>query len=236
MPLYDAVADLPLEVDSYELERLELVVTPTFTRVTTVVHLQGGGEEGIGEDVTYTTPTTIRRRGTCRSRARTRSTRTRQLLDGLELFAREPEMEASRDYRRWAFESAALDLALRQAGRSLADAVGREPRPLTFVASMHFGDPPSIEPVLKWREAYPGLRFKLDPTSDWGRRADRRAREPRRSSTRSTSRASTRGRRSTSPPIRSSTGALPRRSQGPGSRTRRSPTRPGRSWRSTRPA
>ena len=44
-------------------------------------------------------------------------------------------MEASLDYRRWAFESAALDLALRQAGTSLAEAVGREYRPVRFVAS-----------------------------------------------------------------------------------------------------
>jgi hypothetical protein len=76
-------------------------------------------------------------------------------------------MEASRDYRRWAFESAALDLALRQSARSLLDAVGRDARPVTFVSSMRFGDPPSIEPLLRWREIYPELRFKLDPTSDW---------------------------------------------------------------------
>ena len=54
MALYDAVQDLPVEIDSYELERLEYVVSPEFTRVTTVVHLRGAGEEGVGEDVTYT--------------------------------------------------------------------------------------------------------------------------------------------------------------------------------------
>ena len=50
MALYDAVSDLALEIDSYELERLEYVISPEFTRVTTVVHLRGAGEEGIGED------------------------------------------------------------------------------------------------------------------------------------------------------------------------------------------
>ena len=44
-------------------------------------------------------------------------------------------------------ESAALDLALRQAGRSLAEALGREPRPVTFVVSLRLGEPPSIDPV-----------------------------------------------------------------------------------------
>ena len=76
-------------------------------------------------------------------------------------------MAASRDYRRWAFESAALDLALRQAGRPLASAVRREPAPVRFVASMGLGDPPSTETVRGWLEHYPGLRFKLDPRSSW---------------------------------------------------------------------
>ena len=45
----------------------------------------------------------------------------------LPLFDEEPGQHAFLDYRRWAFESAALDLALRQAGLSLGGAVGREP-------------------------------------------------------------------------------------------------------------
>jgi L-alanine-DL-glutamate epimerase-like enolase superfamily enzyme len=72
-----------------------------------------------------------------------------------------------RHYRRWAFESAALDLALRQAGISLAEALGLEPRPVTFVVSMRLGDPPSVERVHELLATYPGTRFKLDPTSDW---------------------------------------------------------------------
>src|SRR6187200_448725 len=164
--LYDAVKDLSLEIDSYELERLELVVSPEFTRVTTLVHLRGAGEEGVGEDVTYTAddhppPSDLPLGGSFTIDSFS------QLLETLTLFTSPPQMPAWYDYRRWAFESAALDLALRQAGRSLADAVGREPRPVTFVSSMRFGEPPSIDPLQQWREAYPGLRFKLDPTSDW---------------------------------------------------------------------
>ena len=41
----------------------------------------------------------------------------------------------------------ALDLALRQAGRSLGDVVGREHRPVNFVVSLRLGNPPSFEPV-----------------------------------------------------------------------------------------
>jgi hypothetical protein len=65
----------------------------------------------------------------------------------------------SQNHRRWAYESAALDLALRQAGRSLADALGRVPRPVTFVRSGR--------PDEQWRALYPELRYKLDATDAW---------------------------------------------------------------------
>jgi L-alanine-DL-glutamate epimerase-like enolase superfamily enzyme len=165
MPLYDALRELPLAVESYALERLELDVG-AFTRVTTVVRLRGAGDEGVGEDVTYTAedhppPADLPLTGSHSVDSYS------ELLDGLELFLHGPEHSAFRDYRRWAFESAALDLALRQAGRPLASAVGREPRPVTFVVSMGLGDPPSLDKVRRWLELYPELRFKLDPRSSW---------------------------------------------------------------------
>jgi hypothetical protein len=76
-------------------------------------------------------------------------------------------MAAARHYRRWAFESAALDLALRQSGRTLAEALRREPRPVSFVVSLRLGDPPRVERLLGLLAEHPGTRFKLDPTSDW---------------------------------------------------------------------
>ena len=39
MSLYDAVRDLPLEIESYDLELLSLQARPDFLRKTTVVHL-----------------------------------------------------------------------------------------------------------------------------------------------------------------------------------------------------
>jgi L-alanine-DL-glutamate epimerase-like enolase superfamily enzyme len=166
LALYDAVSTLPLEIESYELERLEYVVSSEFTRVTTVVHLHGAGEEGVGEDVTYSAedhppPDDLPLAG---SHALDSFS---ELLDRLTFFVREPDMPAYLDYRRWAFESAALDLALRQAGRSLADAVGREPRPVTFVSSKRLADPQSADQLKPWLEMYPTLRFKLDPMTSW---------------------------------------------------------------------
>jgi hypothetical protein len=123
------------------------------------VVMHGGGEQGRGEDVTYTGadhdgfPTGLPLAGAASLGELS------DRLDGRDLFAAEPQMAASRDYRRWAFESAALDLALRQAGVSLAAAAGREPRPVRFVVSTR-GD------VEGWMTVDPELEFKLDPEPD----------------------------------------------------------------------
>src|SRR6476469_4718255 len=50
---YSLFADLPLLVQRVTLEGRELAVTPQFLRRTTVVRLEVGGEEGVGEDVVY---------------------------------------------------------------------------------------------------------------------------------------------------------------------------------------
>ena len=168
--LYDPLADLPLELDGYTLEPLERDVSSDFTRNTTVIHLRGRGEEGLGEDVSYDALDQIafQDAGAVHDLAGSHTIDSfSQRLDGLELFADPPITAASSDYRRWAFESAALDLALRQAGRTLADVLGRELAPLTFVVSLRLGEPPTMRPLLALLANYSGLRFKLDATPSW---------------------------------------------------------------------
>ncbi len=178
MPTYDKIADLTLKIESYELEGLG-VEFGEFERLTTIIHIKGGGEEGIGEDVVYDAldHVAFRDAGAPLDLAGEHTIASfSELLEGLDLFPTPPEREDSRDYRRWAFESAALDLALRQAGKPLYEVVGREPRPLNFVCSMRLAPfpiegedaPPStIDPLRARLDAYPDLRFKLDPTNDW---------------------------------------------------------------------
>jgi hypothetical protein len=163
------VSDLPLLVESYELERLEQPISSDFTRVTTQIHLHGGGEEGIGEDVTYSGEDHDRMHAAERHPLEGEWTIASfaDHLEGLELFPEPPGMPAFLDYRRWAFESSALDLALRQARRSLADVIGRAPRPVRFVVSMRLGEPSSPDPVRRLLDEYPGTRLKLDPLPDW---------------------------------------------------------------------
>jgi L-alanine-DL-glutamate epimerase-like enolase superfamily enzyme len=167
---FDLLADLPLRVEGYELEGLRLQVSSGFERLTTVVHLHGDGVEGVGEDVVYQAEEHIalQRAGAVHDLAGNYSLgEFCRRVDSLDLFPQEPDFEVSRLYRRWTFHSAALDLALRQAGRPLHDVLGRAPRPLTFVVSLRLGEPASIGPVQNRLAHYPSLRFKLDATSSW---------------------------------------------------------------------
>ena len=145
MPLYDTVKDLPLTVERVEHEPLAFPLG-FMTRRTTVFHLHGSEQEGVGEDVTYEEE---------HHQAVTLPDLTGEhTVDSFsQLVADVP------GYRRWGLESAALDLAMRQAGLSLAEAVGREPQPVRFVVSQ--------KAARELRALYPELRFKLDASDSW---------------------------------------------------------------------
>jgi hypothetical protein len=166
--LWERVEDLPFRVDDVAMEVAVVPVSPEFERRTTTVRLRpaaGARSEygdGLGEDVTYDPrehePSRfpwidLRGEWTLESFS--------SRLDEVELFPHgEPAQAAFRDYRRWAFESAALDYALKQNGLDIATALERTPEPVRFVSSTRTG-------VDGWLELYPELRFKLDPTADW---------------------------------------------------------------------
>ena len=170
MSVLGDLGTLPLHVEGYELERLQRDVSSDFTRVSTHIRLQGDGEQGIGEDVTYD----------AEDQDALQEAGAVQPLDGkwtldafcdhvatLDLWPRPALRPPSVLYRRWAYESAALDLALRQNGMSLHEALGREPRPVNFVVSLRLGEPPTMGPIEERLARYPTLKFKLDPVSGW---------------------------------------------------------------------
>src|SRR3954466_9382659 len=164
------LAGLPLVIEACEYDRLHTVLAYEFDRFTTHVRLVGAGADGLGGGVSV-----VRAEGTA-----LHETRPPLPLEGewtlagfcdhlatLELWPQPPEWDVALRFRNWAFESAALDLALRQAGRTLHDVLGLEPQPVRFVNSLGLGKEPSIEPVRRRLARSNGVRFKLDAEATW---------------------------------------------------------------------
>ena len=176
MSLFDKLAELPISIESYELTGHDREYG-SFTRPSTVIHLHGDGQEGLGEDVVYDVLDHMAHRDAGAVHDLTAPRTLGELCDLLgetDLFKdTPPERDASRHYRRWAYESAGLDLALRQNGVSLHEAVGRDPKPLNFVCSTRLSavekerKVSSTKPLRDRLARYPELAFKLDPENDW---------------------------------------------------------------------
>ena len=181
---WDRLRALPLHVESYEFERRSATYRPTFERVTTLVRLRGDGAEGLGEDVSPFEDEYDTLHVTAPELPLTGEWTLESFSDRLaelDMWPVPPEWHAAVRWRSWAFESAALDLALNQAGLPLHEAVGREPRPLRFVNSLGLGDPPTFDPIRRRleRPSRPALQARRHACLV--ARADRRGGRHRRS-------------------------------------------------------
>ncbi|MEV4419924.1 hypothetical protein AB0L40_08110 [Patulibacter sp. NPDC049589] len=173
--LWTAVKDLPIAIEGSSFEAL-VPSGPVDTSggggdaeiSTTHLRLRGRGEEGVGEQV-GTPEAQVELRESAFPLTGEWATLADFLahLDTIEMWSEPPEHALARNWRRWTFESAALDLALRQSGTSLAEALGRAPQPLTFVTSFGLGDPPDIDKVARRRALHPTVGFKLDVAPSW---------------------------------------------------------------------
>jgi hypothetical protein len=169
MTLYDSVADLPLRISATDRTSRRREMVGETTRVTSTFVLLTEDEFGAGEDVTHEAvdhealpePLAFDFAGEYTFDEFSRS------LEDVDLFpTKPPEREISRKYRRWAVESAALDLALKQNDTTLASRFGRERAPVRFVASLPVpdGDPTRGEGILA---VNPACEFALEPTDAW---------------------------------------------------------------------
>src|SRR3954462_2050716 len=175
MSLWPKLADLPLVVDGYKLDTLSAEMANGQTRTTILVRIHGGGHEGLGEDVgvmpddedpvAKVPALSLAGEWTLESFC--------DHLGTLEQWQEPPQWELFRLWRNWSFESAALDLALRQAGRALHEVLEREPQPLRFGNSLGLRDParPGRPPLDRHDPSppprYPDVHFKLDAAAAW---------------------------------------------------------------------
>ena len=167
---WSRLAALPVRIESYTFERLSAWVSKDFERMTTRISLIGDGEEGLSEDVSpfKDESVTLHAMGPVLPLAGEWTLESFcEHLKTVQQWKEPPEWDAMALWRNWAFQSAALDLALRQAGAALHEVLDREPRPLRFVNSLGLGEPPTFDPIARRLEAHPELRFKLDVTHEW---------------------------------------------------------------------
>ena len=181
------ISELPIEISEYE-EKLTGHDREfgDFTRPSTVVHLRGGGEEGIGEDVVYDVLDHIAHRDAgpfLDLTAPTTMGEACRLLGELDLFP-EPRPSATRPGT-----TAAGRMSRPRSTSPCARTGSRSGRwssatPSHFASSARPGSAAlatmrasrRTEPIRKRLDRYPGLEFKLDPENDWDPGADRRDR------------------------------------------------------------
>ena len=163
--LWERLAEMPLVVDGYGLERLDAA---GFDRTTTQFRLTGRGYEGVGEDVGLFDEA-LHAAGPYLDLAGawTLARFCEHLATADQWKGAPPEWEMARAWRNWAFESAALDLALRQAGLTLPAALQRPVAPVRFVNSLGLGDPPSAAGIADRFARNPTVGFKLDADAAW---------------------------------------------------------------------
>jgi hypothetical protein len=156
------LAGLPVRVERIALTE----IVGRGGRRSVLVRMAGAGEEGAGEDVTHDAPD--RAAFLSRDPSPLLGVRTlggfAEALDAWDDLDRDIAWPVVRSYRRWALESAALDLALRQAGTALPAALGVVPGPLRTVVSLR---PDDAAPVRALLDAHPGTRLKLDARVGW---------------------------------------------------------------------
>lgn len=167
MDTYAALADLPIRVEAANRRTQTQATSSGFDRTSSTIALHGTGCTGRGEDVTYDRdahddwPAIDALSG-----AWTIDTFS-TAVDDVDLFPEtSPPGAGARHYRRWAIESAALDLALRQADQSLGTVLDRRYDPVRFVVSTRVpdGDTTRVHDLL---DAVPDTEFKLDATVAW---------------------------------------------------------------------
>lgn len=171
MTFYEQIVNLPLHIERYQFELHEQETSSNFLRKTTRITLTGKGAEGAGEDVTYDADEhdALQEKSPAFHLAGDYTIASfSERLSTMDLFfGRSPGQPEFRNFRRWGFESAALDLALNQAESNLSREVGLPYAPVRFVVSTRLGDPPAFQRIRDLLRVNPDLEFKLDPVSAW---------------------------------------------------------------------
>ncbi|ELY67184.1 hypothetical protein [Natronococcus jeotgali] len=143
--LYEALQSLTVAIEdvTFEGRRIE-TESRTFER--TVIQIHGDGDTGFGEDVTPSIEAhkRLRKDGLALPTGAQTLRSFISALDTDSVLSEQTALRANGNHLRWAIESAALDLALKQSRQTLATVLDRTSEPMTFIAGLQLGDPPQL--------------------------------------------------------------------------------------------
>ena len=147
--------------------------------MTTTIRLRGGGEEGIGEDVTYDDADQDALQDAGAGPAAGRRLDARVVLRPRRV-ARPVAVAAASASRRCCTASGPTSprrstSRCARPARRCTRRWGATPQPLTFVISLRLGDPPTLEPVTRRLRQLPDAALQARRDQRLGRRARRRA-------------------------------------------------------------
>jgi hypothetical protein len=171
--LADTLAALPVRVSSVEVRASTAPIDdyPGGARPTSTVCLFGEGRWGFGENVAFA----VAEHDSFAAHAGELLYRTGDVVAGRVDGLVRPE---SPRYERAALEAALIDLALRQAGISIADLTGKPSARMRFVVSFEACSHPA-ERVRRLRAAGCASELKVDVDPSWDRpTGEELAREP----------------------------------------------------------
>ena len=155
------LAELPVHVEKarVEIEAIELPSYPDGPRPTSTIILTGSGELGMGENVAWTAED----HHLFRAEVSDRLPANRGTIGDL---SRQLQTSCTDPYQASAFESAAIDLALRQARTNLEEIAEASYQELRYVRSFGAAEDPLPELVSHSQQA-PSVEVKLDVHPAW---------------------------------------------------------------------
>lgn len=168
--------------DMEEIESLKLKITAcdhtaNYQKIidgsvhrTSTINIYGDGKTGYGEDVTFLPQYHDDLEGVCRRVVANDHLTLGEFVKSireLEIFGVKPNDHESVCCRRWAFESAALNLALKQNSKSIGDFTNIQWVNPSYVVSLRVQSPKEIDRIKSILDILPSQKFKVDATSSW---------------------------------------------------------------------
>jgi L-alanine-DL-glutamate epimerase-like enolase superfamily enzyme len=159
--LVAGIEGLEFSVEDVDVEMSDVPVPdyPGGSRPSAVVSLSGSGVRGRGEHVLWTV-------ADHRAFGRHAAEQAPRGTWRFGAWSTEVARRTPSPHGRAALECAGLDLALRQAGRSLFALAGVPPQPVRYVVSFERRPDPAAE-IERRRQRTPGLEFKIDADPRW---------------------------------------------------------------------